>query len=127
MDIYRYNSSYVFRYRALWDKIMGLLILVFVPNEYASFFGSKKKLKAFKKIAIKIPEIDESFITQVSKSLDEFSEKFRTPEVHGTGSLRKWAFLVEDSPTNPEIELLYYSNFLNETMLKISKIFEIQE
>jgi hypothetical protein len=41
MDIHRFNTAYVLRYRALWDKLMGLMILIFVPNEYDLFAGAQ--------------------------------------------------------------------------------------
>jgi len=34
MDIHRYFSSFILRYRALFDKLMGLLILTYSPDEY---------------------------------------------------------------------------------------------
>jgi hypothetical protein len=51
LDMHRFQSSFIFRYRAIWDKIMGFLIYMFDPNEYVNFYkedGSRKK--RFKKV-----------------------------------------------------------------------------
>lgn len=124
MDIHRFSSSYVLRYRALWDKIMGLLILIFSPERYESFYRSKSKKKSFKRIAEKIPQISPEFITSINDSLTKFDSVFRTPEAHGTGSLRKWSFLMESMADNPSIELIGFWNMINDMMVKISKLFE---
>lgn len=33
-DLHRFHSSFVLRYRAIWDKLMGLLILLGPVNTY---------------------------------------------------------------------------------------------
>lgn len=124
MDIHRFSSSYVLLYRALRDKIMGLLILIFSPERYESFYRSKSKKKSFKRIVEKIPQISPEFITSINDSLTKFDNEFRTPESHGTGSLRKWSFLMESMAENPSIELISFWNMINDMMVKISKLFE---
>lgn len=124
MDIHRFFGSYIFRYRALWDKIMGLMILIYSPNEYEKFYSSKKKKNTFKKIVGNNSQISSEFIQSIDEILTGFDNMFRTPEAHGTGSMRKWSFNMEPMTENPSIELIGYWNIMNETMIKISKIFE---
>jgi len=124
MDIHRFFSSYIFRYRALWDKIMGLLILIYSPKEYDNFYSSKKKKNTFKKITEKNPKISSDFIRAIDEKLTVFDDIFRTPEIHGTGSMRKWSFNMEPMTENPSIELIGYWNNVVDMMVTIGKIFE---
>ena len=50
MDIHRFNTSFVLRYRALWDKVMGLLILMDAPLHYDQFMKAGSRKKEFIKI-----------------------------------------------------------------------------
>ena len=34
LDLHRFETAFVFRYRALWDKLMGVIVLVEKPNKY---------------------------------------------------------------------------------------------
>jgi hypothetical protein len=51
LDMHRYSTSYIFRYRALWDKVMGFVILFFAPHRYDEFANAKSKRRTFSKIA----------------------------------------------------------------------------
>lgn len=62
-EIHRFNSSFIFRYRAIWDKIMGVLVLLMLPADYNSFMGSKSKKKAFLKLSKKGSPLTEEFET----------------------------------------------------------------
>ena len=41
MRLHHYISTYIFRYRSLWDKIMGLLVLILAPTEYEKFCSAE--------------------------------------------------------------------------------------
>jgi len=123
MEIHRFNSNFILRYRAVWDKIMGLLILLLSPEKYDSFCKSKSKKKSFKKITLESKSLSEEFITNILKSLENFDNKFRTAEAHGTGSLRKWSFNMDEMSESPLLELLGYWNLLNDTIHTIGKLF----
>lgn len=99
MDTHYFNTSFIFRYRALWDKLMGLVILLHAPTEYDKFMkGSKKSRKpSFLNISKKNTQVNKaicclsevSSVDELMDYLTEFDNKFRTPEAHGTGALRK--------------------------------------
>jgi len=78
VDMYRFNTSYFLRYRALWDKIMGILVLAFSPEDYERFADAKSKKKAFRKIATKTSNIPEQFVKAIEGLLTNFDNKFRT-------------------------------------------------
>jgi len=121
IEIHRFNSSYVLRYRAIWDKIMGLIILVYSPGEYERFSGAKSKKKAFVKIANTHGFLESETVLSLSNLLAEFDEKFRTPEAHGTGSLRKYSFTMESLADNPQIELIEYWNIINSFLTDLGR------
>lgn len=118
MDIHRFNTSYILRYRAIWDKLMGFLILIETPEKYKRFSEAKSKKRTFKKIATEGKLISEEFVCKLEELLTKFDNTFRTAEAHGTGSLRKYSFTMESIADNPQIELLEYWNELNDFISK---------
>jgi hypothetical protein len=127
MDIHRFASGFVLRYRAIWDKIMGLLLLLFFPEAYDSFSKSKSKKKSFREAASKTENIPQEFVTGLLSALEKFDNTFRTPEAHGTGALRKWSLTMEGLENNPILELTNHWNFLNLTLLAIGGLFNQQD
>ena len=122
MDIHRFNTSFVLRYRALWDKIMGLLVLFLSPHDYERFIKSKSKKKSFKKIMDGVDEQAGQTFADLEKILTKFDDSFRTSEAHGTGVLRKFSFIMDAQPTNPELELIGYWNIINAFISKLGSL-----
>jgi len=123
MDIHRFNTSYVLRYRAIWDKLMGLIILIYAPNEYESFAKAKSKKRTFTKIVEKCQFAGSQFLANLSGLLTRFDNTFRTSEAHGTGVLRKYSFTMESLADNPQIELIGYWNAVNGFIAELGKMF----
>jgi hypothetical protein len=119
MEVHRYSTSYVLRYRALWDKIMGFLVLLLAPDQYDRFSSAKSRKKEFKNIALKIQDVPDTLVEQISVFVTLFDDSFRTAEAHGTGTLRKYSFLMEPIQENPQIQLVGYWNFANEMIRQI--------
>lgn len=113
MEIHQSATEFVHRYRALWDKVMGLLVLLHCPDEYDNYCGAKSRRKYFKRLAKVTPQIGEELGSSWAILLEAFDNRFRTPEVHGTGSLRKWSFQMIGLNENPQVELADYWNELN--------------
>lgn len=127
MDIHRFATSFVLRYRAIWDKLMGFFILYFAPSEYDRFCKSDSKKKAFRNIASTISALPSEFVTTILNRIEEFDNNFRTAEAHGTGVVRKWALTMEGMEGNPFIELIGYWNILNAVCHVVGKLFEPTE
>ncbi len=124
MDIHRFNSSFVLRYRALWDKLMGLMILLLAPDNYESFMKAKSRKKAFRKIISEAPGFSKESFDSLLGTLTKFDDAFRTSEAHGTGILRKYSFTMEDMHKNPQIELIGYWNIVNEFISRVGAMFK---
>jgi hypothetical protein len=123
MDIHRFNTSYVLRYRAIWDKLMGLIILIYAPAEYDSFSNAKSKKRTFTKIAEKYTFAESQFLVNLNDLLTRFDDTFRTSEAHGTGVLRKYSFTMESMADNPQVELLGFWNAVNGFIAELGKMF----
>ncbi len=122
MDMHYEFTSFVLRYRSIWDKIMGFILLIMAEDEeYKKFEKAKSRKKSFKKSA-EISGIPKEFYEEIIDKLEIFDNKFRTAEAHGTGVLRKFVFEMAPITDNPQKELLLYWNFLNETIDKIGRI-----
>jgi hypothetical protein len=98
-DLFESLSTYIFKYRALLDKIMGLIVLYFSPENYNKFRRGDSRKKIFKSIFENnnIP-INLSF-QNVFDFLEQFDERLRTPEAHATGSIRKWVLAASNVGT----------------------------
>lgn len=123
MDIHRFNTAYVLRYRAIWDKLMGFIILFYAPQEYGSFSSAKSKKRTFAKLAGKHKFAEPELITYLQDLLTRFDNTFRTSEAHGTGTLRKYSFTMESMSENPQIELIGFWNALNIFIVTIGELF----
>ncbi|SDG06678.1 MULTISPECIES: hypothetical protein [unclassified Duganella] len=123
MDIHRHNTAFIFRYRAMWDKLMGLLVLYFYPDRYDSFVSSQSRKKAFGKIWQDHHFVTPGFLADFAQRLTAFDNTFRTPEAHGTGSLRKWSFTMHSLDETPQIDLIRQWNYFIEIFPIIEKIF----
>ncbi|MDO6814015.1 hypothetical protein [Tenacibaculum soleae] len=107
-----YNGNFIPKYRAIWDKIMGIMILMFKPESYEKYRKAKSRKKEFQKLALEIQQIPNEFAENIIKGITDFDNNFRTPEVHGTGKIRKWSFTMYSLHETPLIELQKYWNWL---------------
>jgi len=124
MDMHYELTSFVLRYRSIWDKIMGFILLIAADDkEYEKFMKARSRKKSFKKSA-EISGIPKEFYEGIIEKLEIFDNKFRTAEAHGTGVLRKYVFEMTPITDNPQEELILYWNFLNETIDKIGNIIQ---
>lgn len=127
-DIQYYYTNYVPKYRAVWDKIMGILILLFSSNNYDRFTKAKSRKKEFQKLCKNIPQIHEDLVKHIIQNISDFDQNFRTPEVHGTGAVRKWSFTMLSLHKTPLFDFYNYWNLLLPMVNEIDQIIEsIQE
>jgi hypothetical protein len=117
MRFQKLYPAYTLRYRALWDKLMQLLVLFYKDEE----LKGKSKIKAFKKIAPEIKAIPKDFSEGLGELLDAFNRKYRTSEAHGSGYFRKYSFITLPRGSESPIDLLIsFSNALSHAIPVIS-------
>ncbi|HKI87756.1 MAG TPA: hypothetical protein VKA38_01930 [Draconibacterium sp.] len=93
LDLLHVLSDYVTRYRALMDKLMGLLVILFAPKDYEKYRRARSRKNKFKNIFKETDLPININIEALFNFLEKFDSKYRTPEVHSTGSLRKSVLL----------------------------------
>ncbi|HET6515695.1 MAG TPA: hypothetical protein VFG09_11095 [Thermodesulfovibrionales bacterium] len=105
MDAFRHQFSVILRYRAIWDKFMGLIIMRFLPDKYDAYMKAKSKKKDFITITSKV-HIDTLFKPLIDAMM-EFDDEFRTTEAHFTGRIRKWTFTSLGIHASPSLRLIH--------------------
>jgi hypothetical protein len=124
MDIHDHSNAFVLRFRSIWDKVMGILVLRYEPDRYESFYTAKSKKAAFRKIFKSHQVIPEEFVQRAEEIIESFDNRLRTPEAHGTGILRKSSFTWLNLHDSPPLQLLGYWNFFNEVAHLVGAMFD---
>lgn len=123
-EVFRFNSSFILRYRAFLDKFMGTLVLYYSPEKYESFLRGKSRRKSFSSALSGIDKIPQEFFENIKNHIDSFDNEFRTAEAHGTGALRKYSFMNLPLEEDPAIKLLKQYNMIIILMELMCKLFE---
>jgi len=127
IDFHRHWVNFVSLYRSFYDKFMNLVITVGYPDECKTFDSARSKNKKFKKILTSQPtfyvplgmfvHFPEEFTNWAYEFINFINNQYRTPEVHGTGSARKWVFQdknIENTPVHKISEFAdHMSQFLS--------------
>ena len=121
MSLYRNVNAFVLRYRAQWDKILGFLVLLYLPDQYEGFVSADSRKKKFLKLAASSPVLEKEIVPLVKKQVARFDGSFRTPEAHGAGVLRKWLFSGDSIWDTPALNLVAYWNALAMVMQSLDK------
>lgn len=121
-------SAGVFRYRALFDKIMALFVLIGAPDQFERYDKARSKKRVFQKIAEEHFGIPPEGVQKFVTFLEDFDNLFRTPEAHGSGSIKKWIF-ADKLPfmESGHADLLKYQNMLTLMIHFIGGIFGPEE
>lgn len=101
---------------------MGILILMYNTENYDKFRKAKSRKKEFEKLCKDIPHIPTELVTNMIQSIADFDQNFRTPEVHGTGSVRKWSFTMLSLHQTPLAEFIKYWNWLLPMLIEIDRL-----
>ena len=141
MERYIAASNAALRLRAMWDKVMGLEILLCCPDKYQNFLEGSSRLKTFKKIASarKINPKDkqnelidewneklEQSIDQLGKRVREVDDNFRTAEAHMVGRIGKWAFVKQEDEDDPFEKLLLANDDIYERLREVSSVLRLR-
>lgn len=106
LEIHRHSANYIPRYRAMWDKIMGILLLINSEDKYNKYNSTKKsRKKLFKSLSKDISYLPSDYVDSILLHIQNFDDKFRTSEIHRFGILRKYSFLEKPHEKNEYIQL----------------------
>lgn len=92
LSLHKIIISFIPKYRALWDKIFGLYFLIYQPIDFEKYVKSKSKKKYFNNNFKHKEKISKKIIEYIENGLQDFDDRYRTPEIHGQGSIKKWSF-----------------------------------
>lgn len=124
MEELHYAINFIVRHRSFFDKFMGVLLLMYGDDSmYKNYMQSKSRKATFVSEARKCTQISSDLVDEIEKILVEFDNEFRTPEVHYTGRLRKWAFADIDYIDKPFVTLNKYWNFLLPVLTALDTVF----
>ncbi len=118
---YIYINNLIVRIRALWEKLIGVAILLEQPYNFDKILSSIRVRKRF------INECKDSknqivkIIWDYTHSLDVFEERYRTPELHKIGRTIRWSTKKLGQELN---RLLAYRNDLNYLLRKVVNLFK---
>lgn len=122
LEIHCFNTGYVLRYRALWDKLMGLMILIYAPHEHESFMSAKSKRLRFQKLAEKHQFAEAQFLKKLDELLTRFDTAFPAADFYGNGAQTEYSFAMESLNRNPQAGLIVFWNAVNGFISKFGKI-----
>jgi hypothetical protein len=118
------NSDYIFRYRALWDKIMGCIVLIVEPSKFQKLFKSNSRKKDFKKIVAGHPKFPDSLLDHIIETTTKFDNLYRTAEAHMNGSTRQWSYDYSESPFSDQANMKWAWNAMIPIIEQIGKFFK---
>lgn len=119
---YMYINNAIVRIRALWEKLIGLAILVERPEDFDKILSAKRVRSAFIKNFKDSQHPVTRYIWDYLHSLDTFEQRFRTPELHKIGRTIWWA--ARKKLGEEANRFIAYRNDLNRVLRDISKTFE---
>lgn len=124
MKMLHHNIDLAIRYRAFYDKFMGIVIMLKNPLQYSYFIDKDRK----KSTKTKFKEIingyvEDEFVSTLIEQVTYLDDIYRTPEVHKTGSMRTWVLTSQDLFLDKQLNLmnfnwvLAYANWLDEVIV----------
>lgn len=124
LELFGDATAFVFRYRALWDKLMGIIVLLVDPKNYDKFCKAKSRKKFFIDVLTPKGRTWPAYAQKVGEVIDEFDSRFRTTETHGSGRIRKLVFEPSTPEAHPLEDLFWACNSLNTQMVALQRIFD---
>ncbi len=122
MELHRANNAFVLRCRAIWDKILGVIVLIVAPENYEKFQKGDSRQKMFQGIAKLTRKISLEFCEHILQVITDFDDQYRTPEAHGMGKIRKWTFAAVRGDDSPQVGIIDAWNELNHVVLCLPRL-----
>lgn len=110
MKMLHHNIDLAIRYRAFYDKFMGVTVMLQNPSKYEEYNKAKSRKKIFPSLVKGF--IDDESISTLIEQVTYLDENYRTPEVHQTGSMRTWVLTSQDLFLDKQLNLMNYFNWV---------------
>jgi hypothetical protein len=123
MRLFEAMTSFILRYRAIWDKLMGAIVLLLDHTQYQAYCKAKSRKRFFVGFLSKHSDRWRQYAANVSETIEAFDTKFRTAEAHGSGVARRLAFEPVHDDTHPIADLFWASNALNAQLVALAEVF----
>ncbi len=123
-DMLYYYSNFIYRFRAFFDKLMGLLFLLFIPEEYDKYRKAKSRKQYFRDNFKNIPIVDNNLSNCIYNNIETFDNEFRTAEVHDTGTIRKDIYSETIFYKTKILKLIEYWNWLVTLLAYCERVFQ---
>lgn len=104
------NIDMVVRFRSFYDKLMGVLVLLFCPDKFKKLGSSGSRKSDFKKLMNGY--IDSESLDSLFAIISSLDDRFRTAEVHQAGRMRKWVLGGKDCFIDSALDLGGYFNHI---------------
>lgn len=122
-ELLKINSNFILRYRATWDKVMAILVLILNPDQFKKFYQGNSRKKKFKTIFSQNKAIPDYMLQHILKTTKDFDEKYRTKEAHQNGSAIKFTYSDVVGPFSDQSNMSWAWNALLEVIVLIDSVF----
>lgn len=119
---FMYVNNAIVRIRTLWEKLIGLAILLERPDDFDKILSAKRVRSAFIKNFKGSQHPITRDIWDYLHSVDIFEQRFRSPELHKIGRTIWWA--AREKLGEEANRFIAYRNDLNSLLRNIVKKFE---
>lgn len=110
MKMLHHNIDLAVRYRAFYDKLMGLIVMLLNPPRYEDYNKANSRKKLFPSLVKGI--LDDDSLATLLEQVTYLDENYRTSEVHQTGSMRTWVLTSQDLFLDKQLNLMNYFNWV---------------
>ena len=110
MKMLHHNIDLAIRYRAFYDKFMGVTVMLLKPIKYEDYNNAKSRKKLFPNLVKGL--LDDKSITTLIEQVTYLDDNYRTPEVHQTGSMRTWVLTSQDLFLDKQLNLMNYFHWV---------------
>lgn len=113
MKMLHHNIDLAVRYRAFYEKFMGIVILLLNPLQYSYYIDKDRKKSTKAKFRDIINGyVEDEFLSTFLAQATYLDDKYRTPEVHKIGSMRTWVLTSQDLFLDKQLNLMNYFNWV---------------
>lgn len=113
IEMHDHISSFILKYRALWDKMMGCLVFLYYPDYYEKWISEKSRKGKFKNKFSKGEQVVWNKLNPYISALEKFDNQYRTSEAHQVGKASLPLLFSNELPAKTEYVAALLSEHFN--------------